>query len=91
MRGEIPSLPDPTRVRGDTLSTRSSSCAGRYPLYPILPVCGEIPSLPDHLRARGDALYTRPPSSHDDDDNDDDDDDDDDDGSDDEDQVCKGL
>ena len=87
MRGEMPSLPGPL-ARGDTLSTRSSSCAGRYPLYPILPVCGEIPSLPDHLRVRGDALYTRPPSSHDDDDNDDDDDDDD---PYDEDQVYKGF
>ena len=43
---------------GDTLSTRSSSCAGRYPLYPVL-LRGEIPSLPGPLRARGDTLSTR--------------------------------
>ena len=59
MRGEMPSLPDPPRARGDALSTRCSLYAGRCPLYPILFVRGEIPSLPDPLHVRGDALSTR--------------------------------
>ena len=92
----MPSLPGALYTRGDALSTRSSSCAGRCPLYPILLVRGEMPSLPDPLYARGDTRSIRSPSSHDDDDGDDDDDDADDDDDDDddpcdEDQVYKGL